>query len=522
VNDTVDRLLRQVIHRYADRNAVVCGADSLTYVQLGRRAERLAAVLVDSGLRPGDRLATMTSDRIEVFEIFVAAMLGGFTLVPVNSKLQPMEVGHILADSEPAALIYTSDLSAVLAEAGPLPPIVLAIGPGDRLPGAIGYADELLAASDADPSIASSWSAEDIAVIGYTSGTTGAPKGALCSHRAIVTCTRLVPTVQAITPYGSCVFPATMSFVSVYWGVLLPVLYTGGTFHLLSGTDFDGWLGALAATRATYTWAPTPWVPQLAAALRDTPELLDHLQTIVHTGGAVTRDSLAELVAAAGSLVVETWGMTETIGPVTASTKGDWAADCSAGDVYASAGRAVATAEVAVLDAAGQSCPTGETGQLAVRGDTMFSGYLGQDPHDSDEWFRTGDLGHRDAGGYVYLTARVAELIVSGGMNIYPAEVELALALVPGVREVVVFAAPHPRWGETVIAAVVREPGATVTAEDVWQGARRLAGYKKPTAVTFVDELPRTASGKVQRHVLRDQYIAEPRPPSTLSAAPLR
>ncbi|WP_204045329.1 class I adenylate-forming enzyme family protein, partial [Acrocarpospora phusangensis] len=218
-----------------------------------------------------------------------------------------------------------------------------------------------------------------------------------------------------------------------------------------------------------------------------------------------------ELVALAGPRYLETWGMTETGAPVTATTPGDWSPGCAADDVYASVGRPVPLASVRVLGDDGAPLGPGETGELAVESDTLFAGYHARPDLTAEvmdgSWFRTGDVGHVDAAGYVYITDRRKDMIITGGMNVYPAELEKALRSMPGISDIAVFGVPHPRWGETVAAAIVPAPGARVTEEEIGRYlAGRLAAYKKPTRVFEIDALPRNAAMKVRKEVLRARY----------------
>ncbi|HEY4409794.1 MAG TPA: AMP-binding protein, partial [Acidimicrobiia bacterium] len=220
---------------------------------------------------------------------------------------------------------------------------------------------------------------------------------------------------------------------------------------------------------------------------------------------------LAALAAVIGDRFVEGWGMTENSGGlVTATTRADITGDTAAADLFASAGRAVPESVVEVVDGDGQPLPHdgSSVGELVVRSPALLTGYWNNPAATAaalhDGWYRSGDLGYLDPAGYVYLTDRRTDLIVTGGMNVYPSEVERCLAALPGVRECAVVGVPHDRWGQTVTAAVVAHPEAALTEAAVVDHCRRhLAGFKKPTAVVFLDGLPRTPNLKVARAELR-------------------
>jgi acyl-CoA synthetase (AMP-forming)/AMP-acid ligase II len=292
--------------------------------------------------------------------------------------------------------------------------------------------------------------------------------------------------------------------------VIFPHLYTGGTITFLHPYTPSSWADHMAADHSTFTYAPTPYIPQFAAELRRRPQILRSLESVIHSGSPVPREHVRDLVDIAGERYVELWGMTEGVAPFTATTRDDWrnAGSGAARDIYASAGRPFPTATIAAVSADGRVLPPGEEGELTVDADIMFDGYLGDaaataasfGPHG----FRTGDLGVLDEAGYVYVTGRARELIISGGANVYPAEVEAALATLAGVAECTVLGLPDERWGEAVTAVIVTADGARLTEQDVIAHVRtRIAGFKRPQRVHFVESLPRNASLKVRKDVVR-------------------
>jgi acyl-CoA synthetase (AMP-forming)/AMP-acid ligase II len=520
--NTVGELLAAACVRQRDRVAIAQGARELTYGALLDRAVRFARSLHACGVVPNERVAAFMTDGLESVEVFVGCALAGVTLVPVNARFLAGEATHVVHDSQAAALVYTTTLGEIVAQIDGLDALraVIAIGDGARIAGAHAY-ESLL--SEARGSADLGWAGlgavglgavapEDIAVIGYTSGTTGFPKGARCSHRAVTTCTRLVPYVQGMVTNGAGTFIGSFSFVSALWGILYPHLWTGATLRLADPADPDAWIEYMARDRCTYTWVPSPLIRFFRDEMARRPEILTRLNTVVHTGSKVPREFLVSLVEVVGPRLVETWGLTESVGPLSATTRSDFAAAPAASDVFASVGRAVPTAQLAVLRRDGTIGPgNGGEGELLARADTMFSGYLGiadDDPESwVDGWFRTGDVGRIDDAGYVYIEDRSKDVIVSGGMNVYPAEVEMALATLPGVVECAVFAVSDDRWGETVAAAVVVTPGSGLADATIVDHVRaRLASYKKPTRVFFLDALPRNASMKVQKRVLRAMF----------------
>lgn len=504
------RQMQRTLRRYGGRVAVEGRGDARTYEQLLDNGARLANALAARGVHPGAHVAALLEDRAVSLEVYVACALGGYTLVHVNDRLAAGEIAHVLADSHSEVLVHTDGRSGLvddLDRSGLRATITI----GDERPSAtLGY-DELLAAASARvESVARD--AEDIAIIGYTSGTTGFPKGAMVSQRALLSCIQLIAHSYRLPLYGRCAFTGTLSFISGMWGVILPHLWLGATLDFLAGTPPDELVDVMITRRSTFTYAPSPLVPALVAATRERPEVLTTLMSVLHSASALPPAHMQLLIETFGDRVVEVWGMTESAGNITATTRLDYAGECAADDLYATVGRPVNAASVRVVDSqTGSDLGPGRTGELVVEADTMFSGYYGQ-PEQTAEvfdgvWYRTGDIGHVDAAGYVYVTDRAKDMIVSGGMNVYPAEVEAALVQMDAIAEVGVFGVPDDRWGEAVAAAVVLRPGTSADADGVIAFVRdRLASYKKPQHVYFVEELPRNVSLKVQRHVLRTRF----------------
>ncbi len=502
-------LLATACERFRDRPALVRRGDTRTYGELLERGARLANALRGAGLPPGAPVAAMLEDRIASLEVYVGAFFGGYPLIHVNDRLAAPEVAHILADSGARALFHTDGRSEVVAAVDARSALRLLVTIGDdRPPGAIGF-EELITTARSALKITPRTDG-DLAIVGYTSGTTGLPKGAMISQRALTDCVRLMPSLFRISSYGRCAFTGTLSFVSGIWGVILPHLYTGGTVTFLHPYTPESWADHIEADQSTFTYAPTPFIPAFTAEMRRRPKALRSVESVIHSGSPVPRSHVQELVEVIGERYLEVWGMTEGVAPFSATTRADWrnAAQAGADDVYASAGRAFPTASIRAVGGDGRILPPGEEGELTVRADIMFDGYLGDAAKTAESFgphgFRTGDLGRLDAAGYVYVTGRVKDLIISGGMNVYPAEVEAALATLPGVAECAVLGLPDERWGEAVTAVIVPAPGAGLTQDSVIAHVRtQIASYKRPQRVLFADALPRNASMKVRKDQLR-------------------
>ncbi len=505
---TIGELLAFACQRHQDRPAIIRGTEVLTYGQLLDRASQLSNAMSGAGLRPGDRVAAMLEDRVQSIEVYVACALGGFAVIHVNDRLAPPEVEHIVTNATVRGFFHTDGRSDVVSRVSGLDELaVFATIGSNRAPGATDY--EALLGTGRRELVLAERRPEDLAIVGYTSGTTGFPKGAMVSQAALTACVKLLPTMYRISPYGRCAFTGTLSFVSGIWGVIYPHLYMGGATTFLHPYTPESWVEHIAKDRSTFTYAPSPLVPGFIDEVRRRPDALDSLESVLHSASPLPADLVRELVDLIGERYVEVWGMTEGVAPFSATVRGDWRGESVASDVFASSGRAFPSARIRSVDLDGRELGPDEEGELVVESEILFSGYL-DDPQKTAEvitplGFATGDLGRIDPEGYVYVLGRKKELIITGGMNVYPAEIEAALLTYPEVLECSVFALPDQKWGEAVAAAIVLRPGSLAREDDVIDHLRsRVAGYKKPTRVFLVESLPRNASLKV----LKPELIA--------------
>lgn len=521
--ETLGGMLRAAGRRYAGRLAVTdrCGRDR-TYTQLLERGARLANALRGLGIAPGKRVAAMVEDRSEAVEVYAGIMLAGCVVVHVSARYTAAELTHVLRDSQASALVHTPGVAAAVAEATRQAGLRAVIGV-DRPAGldVLDY-DAVLAGASAIPP-ADDRVPEDLAILAYTSGTTGRPKGAMVSHRSVIGCARVAPYYYGLDPGSRIAYSASFSFVGTVWAQVFPALWMGGTADILGKTDADEWVDRIIRGGAAFTYVSSPRIGEFSEAVRRRPEALATLRTVMHSGSTVTRSQAVELFEVVGNRLQEHWGTTEVVGSLTATRPADYGPAGRAEDIFSSVGRPLPSAEVMVAGEDGSPMAPGTTGELWVRTDSMFSRYWKAPDTNAaafrDGWFRTADVGYQDSAGYFYLVGRSADLIVSGGANVYPAEVERVIQEMNAVEQVAVFGLPHERWGETVVAAVVARPGARVTeAEVIAHCASQLAGYKKPTRVLFVAGLPVNASQKVDRRALRAMHEGKHGQPEPVDA----
>jgi fatty-acyl-CoA synthase len=462
-----------------------------SYAELDAAADRWAALLRGQGILPGARVATLAGNRAEQAAVFWACGRIGAAMVPLNWRLAAPELAVIAADASPALVLGEGRFRA-LAEAAM---------PSLRWIDLDAEAPALLA-HETPPAADLSVDAEAPALVLYTSGSTGTPKGALLPHRQILWNAVATTTAWELTP-GDVAPVSTPFFHTGGWNVFAtPLWHRGGTLVLMDGFDPEDFL--LAAAEERFTVALT--VPTQLLMLRESRRWGEPLPALRFwiSGGAPCPESLAGAVRSAGYGFREGYGLTEC-GPNCFAIS-----DQEAARRPGSVGWPVPFLEMRLEGEDGQEPAPGAPGELLLRGPQVFAGYLGQpgktaEVLDSSGWLRTGDLASRDADGAYRIRGRRKEMFISGGENVFPAEVEAALADCPGVAEVVVVGVRDERWGEVGRAFVVLRPEARQDALGVVSHARtRLAGYKVPKQVVILNEIPRLGSGKPDRRALAE------------------
>ncbi|GAB3347676.1 class I adenylate-forming enzyme family protein [Amycolatopsis echigonensis] len=499
---TVAQLITSGAIRHPGRVAVIDpDGRRLSYRQLADDATQLGNALRANGLQAGDRVAVWLEDGADHVVLYAACALAGLVVAPVNVRHTAAEAEHVLTDSGAKALVFGPAVQEKVAEIPGIDDLLL-------LPTAEVRAYRAFLEAGSTKPLPEPDSA-DLFILGYTSGTTGRPKGARLTQGSVLNLAR-INALSYRLPLGSvAAMTGSMSFVAVVPAHVLTHFYVGGTVVFPGRWDVGSLTALVAEHRATFTYAPSPLLGEFTEAIRSHPSEWASLTTLLHSASKASPEALRQLGDAAGTRLIEGWGMTENSGGLmTVTSPADVAVLGDA--LFTTVGRPVAETQVLVADADGEPAPCDGTtvGELWVHSPCLADGYW-QQPEATHaafrkDWFRTGDLGTIDPHGYVRIADRRTDLIVSGGMNVYPSEVERVILTAPGVAACAVVGLPHPRWGQTVAAAVVPAAGAVLTAEDVISHCLRfLAGYKKPTVVRFVESLPMTHSQKVARHQVR-------------------
>lgn len=515
---TMADLLCRSYQQFASQPAVLTGDTVISYADLGRRATRVAAALHDRGLAPGDRVVLLTANRAEFFDVEHAAFIGGFVRVALSPRLHPKEVAHIVRDSGARAVFvdesWAEHLAGVLADC---PGVLIAVGFGSPSAAVkLTYAELLKQAPDG-PAEFAPVDAEDIAALLYTSGTTGLPKGAALSHRNWVAMIRnCLVEMPPVDEQDLLLHVAPLSHFSGY--MASPCFIRGSANLVVPKFDAAETLQILRDHPVTVL----PMVPTMINMLTTAAEEQDvtpTLRAIIYGGSPIAPERLRRASRVFGDVFLQFYGLSETPMPLTSLAQEAHVFDPaeSTPERLASAGRRNPFVELKLVKADGIKAGVGEVGEIVVRSDAVMRGYWNK-PVETAEmisesgWASTGDLGRMDAEGYIYVVDRKKDMIVTGGYNVYPTEVENAISTLESVAEVAVVGAPDERFGEQIVAVINTRPGYTVSEADIVEVCvQQLASYKKPRRVIFMDELPKTGSGKIQRKQIREPLWAAER-----------
>jgi len=509
---TLRAVFETALEKYADRDAVTMGERTLTYRELDRRANAVAYGLVKRGVEPEDRVALLLSNRLEFVIADLALIKAGATRLPLNDMLTPDEFRYMLEDARAGTVIAGPGFVETVTDfATELPNLetVIGISNGTPVPDGVEQFENLDGIADTPPDC--EITAGDIQGHYYTGGTTGKPKGVLQTHESMTLNQYAHITELGVSGDETMLLmtPLPHSAGLFLWSALL----TGA--HAIIYSSFDPEDALIAVEEYDVTW--TFMVPTMIYRLLDHDMLettdTSSLSTLVYGAAPMTPTRLEEGIDAFGPIFVQFYGQTEAPNLITTFGKQEHANAVAgdASDQLSSAGTPCLMSRVKIIDMeTGERLPPGEEGEILAKAPYTMSEYFERPEKTAktvtDGWVHTGDVGRRDDDGYVYLLDRESDVIITGGMNVYSTEVEEALAGHPDVTEVAVIGVPDEDWGEAVHAVIVAATG-TLSAESVTTFAgKRLADYKAPKSVEFVDEIPKTPYGKHDKVALRDRY----------------
>jgi long-chain acyl-CoA synthetase len=493
-----------------DQVAIVYGDREVTWREIDERSSQLANALAAAGVQANDRIARIEKNAPDYFELAFAASKINAVLVDVNWRLAPAEMRQIIDDAAAKVLFvgdeFTSHLDKIESELKAVERTVL-LGEADATHESI----ESFAGTQpvTDPGVEGT--PQDICLQLYTSGTTGLPKGVMLSNENLFAFIEEVPTTWEFTPESvSHVVMPTFHIAGSGWGLVC--LAMGSRMVLDREVDPVKILQEVEAHRITHAI----YVPAVLQFLQIVPNAHDHdlssMQLVAYGASPITEQVLRDAMAQfATAKFVQVYGLTETTGAVVQLDAADHDPE-NRPELLRSAGKPYPWVELRVVGAGGEDVAPGDIGEIWIKGVQVMVGYW-NNPEETaraitpDGWFRSGDAGYLDEHGYLFLHDRVKDMIVSGGENVYPAEVENAVMGCPGVADVAVIGVPDEKWGEAVKAIVVKQADADVSPEQVIAWTRdRIAGFKVPKTVDFVAELPRNPSGKILKKDLRAPY----------------
>ncbi|MGH2740502.1 MAG: acyl-CoA synthetase [Actinomycetota bacterium] len=502
----MDRFEYEGIGFWVARRAELTGArvairhqgHDITYRDLDARTNRAAGALQTLGVGKGDRLAILAKNSPEYAEVFLACAKLGAIVVPLNWRLTPSEIEFQVNDSGAATLVYESEFSEAVDVFRPATGIKEALELGST------FEEALAGSGEEEPGV--SIEGDDVLALIYTSGTTGRPKGAMLTHANFFWTNLNILLAIDITQDERSVMVLPMFHVGGWNVNTLSVWWKGGTVLVEREFDASGCLRLVEAERATSMMG----VPAIYLAMTQAPEFesadLSSLRHVV-CGGAPAPESLIRTWEERGVKFIQGYGLTEAAPNSLVLPPEDSRRKLGA------AGRPYFYADVRVVGENDEPVGAGGKGEIVIRGPSIMPGYW-ELPLETAHalrggWLRTGDVARLDDEGYAYIVDRVKDMIISGGENVYPAEIENVLYEHPAVAEAAVIGVPDEKWGEAPLAVIVTKPGEAVPAEDVLAFCReRLAKFKTPKRVEFVDALPRTPSGKVIKHELRDRFVS--------------
>ncbi len=474
---------------------------SYRWCDLERGTAMLANLLASLNLPDGSRVAVQTEKSVEALMLYLAVLRAGHVFLPLNTAYQAAEIEYFIGNAEPAVVVCSPKnfawVSRIAFSAGTQQVFTL----GEARDGSL--LDRAAHFSDQHEPVARQ--ADDLAAILYTSGTTGRSKGAMLSHGNLLSNARTLKAYWDWQPDDVLVHA-------------LPIFHVHGLFVAIHGALLNGskmiWFGrfdpraviARLPEATVFMGVPTLYVRMLAEATL-TREACRRMRVFISGSAPLLVETFDAWTERTGHTLLERYGMSETV-MLTSNP-------CRAADGprrRGTVGPALPGVGLRVRDDAGQPCKSGEIGQIQVSGPNVFAGYWRmpektKEEFTADGWFKTGDVGHIDADGYVTIVGRSKDLIISGGYNVYPAEIESVINELPGVAESAVIGVPHADFGEAVVAVLVARPGAAIDPAAMIAGLKgQIANFKVPKRVFVVDDLPRNAMGKVQKNLLREQH----------------
>jgi acyl-CoA synthetase (AMP-forming)/AMP-acid ligase II len=499
--------------RFPDTEAVVFEETRLKWPEFNGRINRLANGLVSMGFKKGDHIAVLSENCHQYMEIYYALAKAGMVTVPLNYRLSERELTYIIDHSEAAGMMVGKKYLELAGEMRPeLGRIREYISIEEDAEGMTPY-DDVLGMGDVGEPDWELLDENDMVILMYTGGTTGMPKGVMISHRNLLSALMGIAITQR-----SMVLPGLRTLFA------LPFFHIANWqpffFHMMGGCvviNRDANAENVVRLIIEEKTVVVNLVPTVYQNMLEVPGIekmnFRHVASFSVAGAPMAPEVMKKCIGVFGLKVRKGYGLTEAASAVSSLDTGDFAMEGDPKLVKRgeSVGRETINARVKIRREDGSECDTGEAGEITVYGKNVMLGYWKNEEQTGkllrDGWLWTGDIGYKDEDGFIFLVDRKGDMIISGGENVYPNEVEDVLYQHPAVLEAAAFGAPHEKWGEAVMAAVALKPGEDASEEEIIAFCReRLAGYKTPRAVYFADELPKSTVGKVLRRALKERY----------------
>lgn len=496
--------LRRAMEYNRNRTAIIAGDTELTYEQAWKRGCQLANALLGMGLNPGDKIAVLEDNCLEASDFFLAAAIGNFVRVPLYRRNSAEAHAHMIGHTNSRAVIvadeYAHEVERFKEELDCLDHVIVR---GDE------YEALLAAQSDADPDV--KVDIDDPHLIRHSGGTTGRSKGMQFSHRQWMRTCRdwsfFLPRIET----GDCgIHVGPISHGSGY--LFMPIWLAGGCNVLVRKFDPE-LLANLLETNGGFTFAVPTMLSDMIAKVEEKKDF-SKLRGIMVSGAPIRPATALQAREFFGDVLFQLYGQTESV-PVAGMGPREWFSDVPGSEPLLAVGKIMPYSAIEIRDENNKPLPPGEVGEIALKCEGQITEILNEPELTRerivDGWILSGDVGKIDENGYVYLTDRKDDMIISGGFNIWPAELENVILSLKGVREVAVVAAPHDRWGEVPVAVVVTNEGVNVSEDEIIEACKvKLGSYKRPGQVVLrTKQLPRTPVGKIQRKAVRDEFWGE-------------
>ncbi len=511
--------LRQTARRHAGEIGLVWGERIWTWAQLDRRVDAMASALAARSVGKGDRVLVQSKNCNQMFESMFACFRLGAVWVPTNFRLTPEEVAYLARASGASAMICGAefpDHASAAKQAAPGIDAMISIGHASFKDAPFGddY-DALVARHDGERAPEASVERDDPCWFFFTSGTTGRPKAAVLTHgqMGFVVTNHLCDLMPGTTQHDASLVVAPLSHGA---GIhQLAQVARGAKTVLLGGDRFD----AAEVWQLVEKWSVSNMftVPTILKMLAEHPAAAQYnhssLRYVIYAGAPMYREDQKRALAKLGKVLVQYFGLGEVTGNITVLPPDLHDPEDGPEVKIGTCGYARTGMQISIQDDAGRELGAGETGEICVCGPAVFAGYYGNPEANAkafrDGWFRTGDLGHMDAQGFLYITGRASDMYISGGSNVYPREIEEKVLTHPAVAEVAIVGVPDSMWGEVGVAVCALRPGAQLNEQELlaWL-APKVARYKLPKRVFFWDELPRSGYGKITKKLIRAELDA--------------